>query len=362
MRIVFSGGGTGGHIYPALAIREALMSELGSGLESAYLGVTGGMEEKIVTRIEGLPFYGVRAQGMPRSISPKWLSFPFVNLKGIHDAVSHLRRFKPDMVVTTGGFVAFPALAAARILGIPAIIHEQNAAMGITNRIFAASARLVLLTYESAARTDDKRVFLTGNPVRQSFFEKTTGSGRFNKKPGQFWVLSVGGSRGALSLNQAAIGLVQKWLPSHLEVVFLHISGERDHEMVQQAIPAPHPENYLLLPYLHEMKEAFAVADLVISRAGATILSELAVCAKPAVLVPFPFATDNHQEKNARVLEEMGAARLLLDKDLNAETLIDSIEHLFENSLLQKMSMAMSESRPAAVEKNIARLILSTNL
>ncbi len=362
MKVLFSGGGTGGHIYPALAIREALEIELsarGEQLESAYMGVCGGMEERIVERVAELPFLGVCAQGMPRSFSLKWFSFPFVNLLGILDAFNHLRRFGPDLVVATGGFVAFPALMAAKILGIKYIIHEQNAAMGVTNRFFAGSAELVLLTYESAAKVDGKRIVMSGNPVRGSFLGAANEKGRFCKGEDEFWVLSVGGSRGALSINRAVVDLVKNWLPRKKKIRFLHISGERDHEMVLTAIPEP-PENYTLLPYLHEMKEAFDVADLVVSRAGATILSELAVCGKPAILVPFPYATDNHQEKNARVLEELGGASVLLDSELSGDKLAGLIEQLIEKDELGNMSSAMRKSRPENVEKNIAQLILDS--
>lgn len=359
MRVAFSGGGTGGHIYPALAIREALQAEFGETMTSAYIGVSGGMEEKIVSRINNLPFMGVRAQGMPRNLSLKWFSFPIQNLLGLSDAISHLRKFKPDVLVTTGGFVAFPALAGARLLGIPAVIHEQNAAMGVTNRFFCHSARLVMLTYASAGAADNKRIFVTGNPVRSSFLEKQQVSGRFDKKDDEFCILSVGGSRGALSINKAIIEIAKNWLPAHKKVKLLHISGERDYEMIKEELPDP-VKNYILLPYLHEMKEAFDVADLVISRAGATILSELAVCAKPAILVPFPHATDNHQEKNARVLEQMGAAKVLIDRELSGQTLAELLEQFFDRNRLRTMAESMTKSRPENVEKNIARLIIDS--
>ncbi len=351
MRIIFSGGGTGGHIYPALAIREILARKF--DFASGYVGVTGGMEEKIVNREPGIRFMGVRAQGMPRTLSLDWLTFPFRNAGGVYDAWRHLRDFRPDLVVTTGGFVAFPVLAAARLMGTPAVIHEQNAAMGVTNRIFAGSAARVLLTYASAAREDGKRVVVTGNPVRSAFLAKTAAGNRFTRKEGEFVVLAVGGSRGALSLNRACIDLAGGWLPDHPEVRLIHISGERDYEMVRSAIGNA-PENYTLLPYLHEMREAFEVADLLVSRAGATILSEIAVCRKPALLVPFPFATDNHQEKNARVLEELGAAKLLLDRDLNGTSLAGAISSLNDRSVMAKMSEAMARSRPVDVEERIS--------
>lgn len=355
MRIIFSGGGTGGHIYPALAIREILQKKY--SFKSGYVGVTGGMEEKIVSRIEDIEFMGVRAQGMPRTISPKWFSFPFVNAMGVVDAWRHLQNFKPDLVITTGGFVSFPTLTAAKFLGIPIVIHEQNAAMGVTNRMFQQYATKVLLTYESAAKTDDEKVIHTGNPVRSAFLEQgSTKSNRFNKNDGEFIILSVGGSRGALSINKACIDLANNFLPKHPEIKLIHISGERDYDMVNEAV-AKKPINYTLLPYLHEMKEAFDVADLLISRAGATILSEIGVCQKPVILVPYPYATDNHQEKNARTLEQLGAAKVLLDKDLNEENLVKLINEIKEPSVLAKMSEAMKQSRPADVEERILKQI-----
>ncbi|PKL50105.1 MAG: undecaprenyldiphospho-muramoylpentapeptide beta-N-acetylglucosaminyltransferase [Candidatus Riflebacteria bacterium HGW-Riflebacteria-2] len=354
MKIVFSGGGTGGHIYPALAIKQILRQKY--NFASGYVGVRGGMEEKIVSRETGIEFFGVRAQGMPRSLSPKWLSFPFVNLAGISDALGHLRKFSPDLVVTTGGFVAFPVLAAARMLGLPAVIHEQNAAMGVTNRLFAGSARKVLLTYAAAAPEDGKRVVVTGNPVRSAFLEQKPTSQRFARRENEFVILTVGGSRGALSINRACIELVKTWLIQQPQVRLIHITGERDYDMVKNEI-GEIPANYQLLPYLHEMKDAFDAADLLISRAGATILAEIAVCRKPAILVPFPFATDNHQEKNARVLAEMGAASLLLDRDLNAASLVNLLNELRNDNKLAKMAEASAKSRPDDVEARILNQI-----
>lgn len=350
MRIIFSGGGTGGHIYPALAIREILLRKF--NFVSGYVGVSGGMEEKIVAREKDITFMGVSAQGMPRTLSTDWLTFPFKNIAGVIDAWKHLRSFKPDLVVTTGGFVAFPVLAAAKLLGIRAVMHEQNAAMGVTNRIFAGSAEKVLLTYASAAKEDGKKFIVTGNPVRSAFLGQPVSSSRFSRKPGEFILLAVGGSRGALSLNRACIDLAKNWLPSHPDCRLIHISGERDHDMVAGEI-GQLPANYTLLPYLHEMREAFEVADLLVSRAGATILAEIAVCRKPAVLVPFPYATDNHQEKNARVLEELGAAKLLLDRDLNGGSLAAILEELRNPDKLHTMAEAMQKSRPADVEQRI---------
>lgn len=353
MKVVFSGGGTGGHIYPALAIKEILKEKY--DFEAGYIGVTGGLEEKIVEREKDIRFMGVEALGMPRKLSLKWFSFPFVNLRGIYKAYKHLKEFKPDLAITTGGFVAFPVLAAARILNIPVVMHEQNAAMGVTNKLFVSSAKKVFLTYESAYKPDNERIIVTGNPVRKAFLNqnKADTNKLFEKNNEEnFTVAVVGGSRGALSLNKLCIELAQTWLREHKNVKLIHISGERDYEMVNNAVKNP-PANYTLLPYHHEMKEIFDTSDLLISRAGATILAEIAVCKKPAILVPYPYATDNHQEKNAKVLEDQNAAKMLRDNQLTLDTVSKLLIELQNKEKLKAMSAAMANSRPANVETQI---------
>jgi UDP-N-acetylglucosamine--N-acetylmuramyl-(pentapeptide) pyrophosphoryl-undecaprenol N-acetylglucosamine transferase len=213
------------------------------------------------------------------------------------------------------------------------------------------------LTYASAAPEDGHRVFVTGNPVRSTFLQQKTGISKFAGSTDEFVVLAVGGSRGALSLNRACMQLAADWLPSHRNVRLIHISGERDYEMVRENTMSA-GDNYVLLPYLHEMKEAFDAADVLVSRAGATILAEIAVCRKPAILIPFPFATDNHQEKNARVLENLGAARVLLDRDLDGGSLAKCLEDIRSAGVLETMATAMQKSRPADVEDRILQHIV----
>lgn len=353
-RVLFSGGGTGGHIYPALAIREILMKRF-PDLESGYLGLSDGMEGTIVRRIPDLPFFPIRAQGMPREPSLKWLTFPFRNALGFFDAFLHLRRFSPKVVVTTGGYVAFPVLMAATVLGIPTVIHEQNAAMGVTNRLFAGRAARILLTYKEAWKNDGEKVFLTGNPVREAFNSASPPKSRFTKKAGEFWIFVVGGSRGAASLNKLCSDLSKKWLDEHPDIVLLHITGDRDFEAFTSANPA-HPR-HIILPYLHEMREGFEVADILVSRAGATILAEIGKCGKPAILVPFPHATDNHQEKNARSLESQGAAKVILDRDLDVAALDKELIKIRKGTSLEELGKKMAESRPPDVEERIFKAV-----
>ena len=167
----------------------------------------------------------------------------------------------------------------------------------------------------------------------------------------KFWILSVGGSRGATSLNRNCMEFSQTWIKSNPDWHLLQISGERDFEKIKTGI-GDNPR-HVVLPYLHEMREAFDVADILLSRAGATILAEIACCRKPAILVPFPYATDNHQEKNARVLENQGAAKVILDRDLTADVLGETLKTLIENHSLEKMADKMALSRPPDVENRI---------
>jgi len=350
-KIIFSGGGTGGHIYPALAIREILLKNFPDFLETVYIGLSDGMEAKIVKRIPNLPFFPVEAQGLPRALSLKLLSFPFKNVYGCLQAINYLKDFSPDLVVSTGGYVAFPVLFAARFLGKKYVLHEQNAVMGVTNRIFAKGAEKILLTYPQESGQRLGKFVLTGNPVREEFFSRSCERNRFKKMPGEFWILVVGGSRGAASINKVCIDLAKTWLRENPSFRFVHITGERDFDWVKKEVGEN--SQYIVLPYLHEMREAFDVADLLISRAGATILAEMACCGKPAILIPFPHATDNHQEKNARILEQQGAAKVILEKELNAPILAKNLLELKEGGKLHQMAAKMHASRPTDVETRI---------
>ncbi|MBF0547201.1 MAG: undecaprenyldiphospho-muramoylpentapeptide beta-N-acetylglucosaminyltransferase [Candidatus Riflebacteria bacterium] len=354
-KIVLSGGGTGGHIYPAIAIKEILSSGMNEPAEFLYIGQSDGMESKIVPREQGISFIGTCAQGMPRELSMKWFSFPFKNLRGFFDAFKHLLLFSPDLAITTGGFVAFPVLLASKLLKIPYAIHEQNAAMGVTNKFFADGAKRILLTYPDSYPADEKRVVVTGNPVRKAFSSEFNGKKFMEKNPGEMVLLFVGGSRGAASINRACVELSRDWLLKNPKMKIIHITGERDFQEISSKISEKN--SYIVLPYLHEMREAFEVADLIISRAGATILAEIACIGKPAILIPFPFATDNHQEKNARILEKSGGAKVILDYDLSGETLRQSIESCLAGECLKTMGEKMKDSRPKNVETRIFEAI-----
>ncbi|NLM17947.1 MAG: undecaprenyldiphospho-muramoylpentapeptide beta-N-acetylglucosaminyltransferase [Candidatus Riflebacteria bacterium] len=359
MKIVFTGGGTGGHIYPALAIRDILAKKY--EFESAYLGRKESLEEKIVSRHKDIKFVSVKAKGMPRKLSFDWFAFAKETFSGAIDAMRFLREYKPDLVVATGSYVSFPVLAAAKLLGINYVIHEQNAVMGVTNKQFVKGAKKVLLTYELKDLEKNSNVILTGNPVRKEFFANPddsvlTESG-IEKKPGETVLFAVGGSQGAATINKVCLELAEKFLPQNPDFKLIHVSGEKNYGEAEKILKKlkenSKGENYFPFSYLHNIRPFFDIADIVISRAGATFLSELAVCGKPAILIPFPHATANHQEKNAQKLVDTGAAKMIKNEDLTYESLLRIVNEINNPEQLIKMGSAMKGTRPANVENKI---------
>lgn len=349
--IALTGGGTGGHIYPAIAIKE-LIHNHNPNYKFVYIGQENGLEGKIVVREPEIKFLGIRACGMPRELSVKWFDFIYKNILGIIDAYKHLLRIKPQLLIATGGFVSFPALFCATVLGIPFIIHEQNAVLGFTNRLFAYYARKILLSYQIQTLNNISKCIHTGNPVRQAFFRTAKQNLlEIEKKEGEIWILVVGGSRGARSINNAVLEIPDDWWKHHNNVKLIHITGESFYNEI--AAKVKKPNQHFVFPYLHDMKSAFDTVDFVVSRAGATILAELAVCAKPAILIPYPYATDNHQEKNSRLLEQQKAALVILDKELSGIKLAQTIDQMLDKTKLEMMSLAMKNSRPQNVEEKI---------
>jgi len=349
-----TGGGTGGHIYPALAIADLVTELRPGGIRLGYAGQPDGMEAELVGRRRDITFLPVRAAGMPRRLFGAWPRFVWRNTLGFYDAWHHIERFAPDLVVATGGFVTSPTLMVAKLRGIPYVMHEQNAVLGLTNRMFAGSAACVFLTYP-LRHTLPSRTELVGNPVRAEFRTAFAGPNRFRCAADEFIVLVVGGSRGAQSLNRAVTGL-GAWLAQRPQVRLLHITGTRDFAAVNEA--RLHEKQHIVLPFLHEMREAFAAADLLVSRSGATVLAEIGATGRPAILVPYPHATDNHQEKNARALVEMGAAEMVLDHELTPERLGQAIDALLADPARRTaMAEASARSRPADVETRIREIL-----
>ncbi|AGL02980.1 undecaprenyldiphospho-muramoylpentapeptide beta-N-acetylglucosaminyltransferase [Desulfoscipio gibsoniae] len=358
MRFIISGGGTGGHIYPALAIAGGLKQRY-PGCAVMYIGTNRGLESDIVPRA-GYEFHAVRAVGIKRSLSWHNLKVPWEAWSGYREARRLVRNFAPQAVVGTGGYVCGPVVLAAARMKVPTLIHEQNALPGITNRILSRVVNRVAVTFEDALTFFPGRapVCITGLPVRAEIIsaERERAREKFGVQPGELLVLSFGGSQGARTLNRA-VAQSLKYLASIPELRLLHITGSGQYDQFMDMLQGEGqgndlPDNVTVVSYMYDMPEAMAAADLVVSRAGAATLAEITVRGLPALLVPFPYATGNHQEHNARALVSRGAAEMVLDADFTGGELVERIKQLLANrSLLTKMAEASRRlGRPHALD------------
>jgi UDP-N-acetylglucosamine--N-acetylmuramyl-(pentapeptide) pyrophosphoryl-undecaprenol N-acetylglucosamine transferase len=334
MKIIISGGGTGGHIYPALTIARAI-----SDIQPAdilFVGTRQGLEADIVPK-EGFPFATVDAGGLERRLTWGNLRALGRTVVGLFESFALLRRFRPDIVIGTGGYVCGPVLLAAGLLGIPALIQEQNVIPGVTNRILARFVAKIAAGYDEAAPNfgvNRDKVVVTGNPVRREILTATRAEGlqALGLAPDRLTLLVAGGSRGARSIN-TAMADVHARFAGRPGIQILHATGSGEYNNIvgllgQRGIDPAKTGNISIVPYLYNMPHALAAADLALFRAGAVGLAELAVRGIPSVLIPYPYAAENHQEFNARVLERRGAAVVIRDADLSGGLLADTLETL----------------------------------
>ena len=320
MRIVLSGGGTAGHINPALALAETLEEQ---GHEVFYAGTPQGVEARLVKEA-GLPFQAFEASGFDRA-HPLTLPKALRTIqKSTKRAKEWFGEIKPDVVVAFGGYVCIPVSRAAEALGIPLVIHEQNSVMGMANAYLSKGAARVALTYEVAGEqvADKSKIVVTGNPVRKSIFASTREAGRayLGIPEDALMLLVFGGSLGARHLNSAIASLKDRLLALD-DLYIMHVTGPKELETVEAALDLSEEERarYQVLGYQDHMGEAMAACDMVVSRAGATSLAEISARRIPALLVPFPYATADHQTTNAKAYVERGAALMIADADVESD-------------------------------------------
>lgn len=349
MRVLLAGGGTGGHIYPALSIAEAIVNRH-SGAECRFVGTGHGLEATLVPH-SGFELELISLYGFQRRLSARNINNLFLLGKSLFDVNNILKRFKPDIVIGTGGYVCGPVLLMAALSGIPTMIQEQNAFPGITNRILSRFVDLVALGYEEAMGKFSKsraKMVTTGNPVRQDLKigNRDEGLRHFGFRSDAPVVLITGGSQGARSINQAALALHRRYA-GRIDIQLLHVTGQGEYaEFVRmlesEGLPVDDPaKGRLVLPYLHEMPVALSVTDVAISRAGAIGLAELTIMGIPSILAPYPHASENHQEINARAMESKGAAIVIKDTELNGDILYKVLNQLLSDSRrLKDMAVA----------------------
>ncbi|KKC49754.1 UDP-diphospho-muramoylpentapeptide beta-N-acetylglucosaminyltransferase [Paenibacillus sp. D9] len=345
MRIVLTGGGTGGHIYPALAIGKQMQQEEPQ-TELLYIGTSRGLESRIVPEA-GVRFEAVEITGFRRKLSVENVRTVIRFMKGVSRSKELLKAFKPDAVVGTGGYVCGPVMYAAARLGIPTLVHEQNAVPGLTNKFLSRYADCVAVSFEASAASfgKAKRTVYAGNPCASHVVKasRSKGYASLGIAEGSRIVLVVGGSRGAQAINDAMVAMAPAAARSRA-VHYVFVTGESYYERTSAAIKeaAPGITNHLhVLPYLHNMPEVLAASTLVVGRAGASSLAELTALGLPSILIPSPNVTNNHQEANARNLADAGAAELMLERELSGDGLWSRIEAILQDSAgLQRMKEA----------------------
>ncbi|MBE3574097.1 MAG: undecaprenyldiphospho-muramoylpentapeptide beta-N-acetylglucosaminyltransferase [Firmicutes bacterium] len=346
MRIVFAGGGTGGHIIPAIALAQA-WQERDPGAEIVFLGTAHGLERTLVPQA-GYRLKLIHARPWRRRLDLELFRTGGAALYGFGQALAFLRRWHPALVVGTGGYVAGPVLLAAHLLGLPVVLQEQNALPGRTTRLLGRWADLVLLGYAEARAYFPcaRHVVVTGNPVRREFARppsRAEARRRLGLDEDAFTILALGGSQGARSINETMLALADRW-PRLGKAQVLHQTGaphfagaaERLLKLGAQERPFGAGRQMALgplhvVPFIQDMAAALAASDLVVSRAGALTLVEITNLGVPAILIPYPYAADNHQEFNARAIEKAGGARVILDRELSAPQLWDEIRDLYEH-------------------------------
>lgn len=357
MRLIIAGGGTGGHIFPAIAIAEELMSGQGSN-SILFVGNKKGIEAKVVPH-EGWPIKYVNS-GAIKGKGFLGVIRGFVSMIfGLFQSVSIIRSFRPEIILGVGGYVSAPVVLMGKLLGIKSVIHEQNFVPGFTNKMLGKLVNMVFLTYpESGDFFLRSKVYVTGNPVRKAILQSLVASDKKQKSGETFTVLIFGGSRGARKINNAAVeAFCSETSKKIVGLNIIHQTGQDDYRSVKNRYETAGVEADVF-DFINDMVSAYKNADLVISRAGATSIAEILAAGKPSILVPYPFATDDHQSLNAKAVVKKEAAKMIDDRDLTGHTMIDEIESFYLNKrkLVEMGRLAKKLSKPDAAEKICNRL------
>lgn len=353
MKYLISGGGTGGHIYPALAIAREIRDK-DSEAEILYVGTKNGLEAELVPKA-GLKFETIRVKGMPRKLNKQ----SFIALReliyGLIESRQIIKKFKPDIVIGTGGYVSGPVVYQAHKLNVPTIVHEQNAFPGITNKILSRFVDIICVTFEEAKEyfKYPERVVITGNPIRKEILEtnRITAFKKLNINPNKPFILSFGGSGGQKKLNECIYDIIKEY-SSKDDFQIIHVTGTRFYDSFIEKLKSENiilNTNIQIVPYFYHMPEALNIANLVITSAGAITLAEVAAVGIPSILIPKGYTAENHQEYNARAFEKNGASIMLLEKDLTSNLLKDTIYSIINNKEKLKI-MSINSKRLGKID------------
>lgn len=359
MRVIVSGGGTGGHIFPAIAIANEIKAQYPQAA-ILFVGAKNKMEMQKVPEA-GYPIEGLWISGIQRSLSIKNLAFPFKLISSLAKSIAILRRFQPDIVVGVGGFASAAVMCAANWLNIPTLIQEQNSYPGITNKLLAAKANLICVAYPNMERYfPAEKIVVTGNPVRQSIveienIEKNKAIHFFGLSPEKPILLAVGGSLGAKSINEAILNAIPTLIEKGWQLIWQ--TGKSFENQIADLQTKYAAKGIAIMPFIKEMELAYAACDAVVSRAGALAVSELCIVAKPTIFVPYPYAAEDHQTKNATALVEKKAALLVKDAAMKTDFLPTLLQLLDDKNLQQTLRSNITKLAQKQATKEIVKHI-----
>jgi UDP-N-acetylglucosamine--N-acetylmuramyl-(pentapeptide) pyrophosphoryl-undecaprenol N-acetylglucosamine transferase len=323
VKVLIAGGGTGGHLFPGIALAQEITTRHPQN-DVMFVGTARGLEARVVPqagyKLELIEVGGLKGMGVFKLIAGL-----FRIPKALLQSRAILKKYEPDVVVGVGGYASGPVVLAAWLLGLPTAVQEQNALPGFTNKLLGRFVEVVFTAFPEAKKSfAAEKVRQLGNPIRRELMDNFL---RANVAHPKFQLLVFGGSQGAHAVNQAMTKAIPLLAELHPKLAVLHQTGKKDLQEVRDAYPKEGLE-VEVVEFIEDMSKAYASADLVVCRAGATTLAELTVCKKPSVLIPFPYAADNHQEVNARSMVEAGAALMLKESDLTPESLAQTIREL----------------------------------
>ncbi len=356
MRVLIAGGGTGGHLYPGIAVAEALLRPDPSRVVS-FVGTARGLESRVVPAL-GYPLDLIRSAGLKGKSLPALVRGLLLLPLSALDAWQVLSRRRPDVVVGVGGYSSGPVLLLAALRGIPTLLMEQNTAPGFTNRRLARWVRAAAVSYDETLAYFPGTGFVSGNPVRREFLQTAEAAGDHGSAQGPVRVLIMGGSQGARAINDAVVAAVPIALASGAVLAITHQTGERDLARVrdgyaQAGVPAT------VEPFFHDMDARMRAADLVVARAGASTLAELTVLGRASVLVPLPTAADDHQRKNAHVLAAAGASEMVEERELSSDRLAQVLVALAADGARRAHMAAAAQAlgKPDAAARVAERIV-----
>lgn len=332
MRVIIAGGGTAGHINPGIAIAKYIKQK-SQDADIIFIGTKKGLETRLVER-EGFELKLIKVRGFKRKLSLDTFAAIKEMFSSVFEARKIIKAFKPDIVIGTGGYVCGPVLFAASRMKIPTLIHESNAFPGVTNKLLSHFVNIVAISFKESKKyfKNGSNVIHTGNPIRDELLlaERSSSRMKLGINADVPLVVIMGGSRGAENINHAVVEMLQKYYKSSdFDIIFA--TGEAQFEKIKSEM-VNHDESHVrILPYIYNSAETYSAADLIVCRGGAITMSEITAMGVPAIIIPSPFVTANHQEYNARALETQGAAVVILEKDLNANMLYNQITDMVED-------------------------------